>query len=105
MIYKNTTESSRKSQTTSLKDALNELLNVYQLKGKYEETHLITSWRQIMGNAIANRTTKIYILENKLFLQVNSAPLKNELQMGKHKILELLNKEVESVQLEDVIFV
>ncbi|MBC8110702.1 MAG: DUF721 domain-containing protein [Verrucomicrobia bacterium] len=95
----------RNANTTPLKEALNELLNVYQLKGKSEETHLITSWRQIMGNAIANRTTKIYIQDGKLFLQVNSAPLKNELQMGKTKIIEILNNEIESFTITDVIFV
>jgi hypothetical protein len=66
---------------------------------------LITSWRQIMGNAVANRTTKVYIQDGKLFLQVNSAPLKNELQMGKTKIIEILNKEIESFRITDVIFV
>jgi predicted nucleic acid-binding Zn ribbon protein len=97
--------SPRKAETTPLKDAIDELLKVYQLKGKSEETYLITSWRQLMGNAIANRTTKIYIQDNKLFLQINSAPLKNELMMAKAKILDILNKEVETLKIEDVIFV
>ena len=95
----------RKADTTPLKAAIDELLKVYQLKGKSEETHLITSWRQLMGNAIANRTTKIYISDNKLFLQINSGPLKNELLMSKSKILDILNKEVDSLKIEDVIFV
>jgi hypothetical protein len=100
-----TTIGYRKAESTPLKQALNELLNVYHLKGKSEQTHLITSWRQLMGNAIANRTTRIFIQDNKLFLQINSAPLKNELLMGKNKILEILNREVEETKLEDVVFI
>ena len=97
-------DSIRTAQTTTLKNALNELLNSYKLKGKTEETHIITSWRRLMGNAIANRTTKIYIYENKLYIQINSAPLKNELIMAQSKIIEIVNKEVEDTKIEEVIF-
>ena len=97
-------DSYRTSQTTPLKNALNELLNVYKLKSKTEESHIITSWRRLMGNAIANRTTKIYIKDNKIFIQINSAPLKNELMMAKSKIIEIINKEVEDTKIEEVVF-
>jgi len=97
-------DSFRTSQTTPLKNALNELLNVYKLKGKTEESHIITSWRRLMGNAIANRTTKIYIYENKIYIQINSAPLKNELMMAKSKIIEIISQEIEDDRITDVVF-
>ncbi len=94
----------RKADTYTLKEAINELLNAYKLRGKYNETYLIASWSRMMGAAIANRTGKIYISNKKLFVQITSAPLKNELAMSKSKIIEILNREAREEVVEDVIF-
>jgi predicted site-specific integrase-resolvase len=80
-------------------------LNAYKLRGKYNETYLVASWSRIMGAAIANRTGRIYINNRKLFVQITSAPLKNELAMSKSKIVEILNREAREDVLEDVIFI
>ncbi len=94
----------RKADTYTLKEAINELLNAYKLRGKYNETFLIASWSRMMGAAIANRTGKIYISNKKLFVQITSAPLKSELAMSKSKIIEILNREAREDVVEDVIF-
>jgi hypothetical protein len=94
----------RKADTYTLKEAINELLNAYKLRGKYNETYLIASWSRMMGAAIANRTGKIYISNKKLFVQITSAPLKSELAMSKSKIIEILNREAREEVVEDVIF-
>ena len=94
----------RKAETSSLKEAIDELLNAYKLRGKYNETHIVAAWSRIMGPAIANRTNKIYVKNKKLYIQLNSAPLKNELSMSKSKILEILNKDVQQELLEEVVF-
>jgi len=44
-----------------------------------------------MGNAIASRTTQIYIADKKLFIRIESSVIKNELMMMKSQILEKLN--------------
>lgn len=94
----------RKAETSSLKEAIGELLNAYKLKNKYNETHIVAAWSRIMGPAIANRTSKIFVKNKKLYVQLNSAPLKSELAMSKSKILEILNKDVQEEMLEEVIF-
>jgi len=94
----------RRADTYTLKEALNELLNAYKLRGKYHETYLISSWSRIMGAAIANRTGKIYITNKKLFVHITSAPLKNELAMSKSKIIEILNREAREEVVQDVVF-
>jgi predicted nucleic acid-binding Zn ribbon protein len=96
--------SARRAGTSPLKEVIDQMLNVYQLKGKYTETYLVDSWSRIMGPAIARRTSKIYVKDRKLFIKINSAPLKNELAMSKSKILEILNREVKEALLEEVVF-
>jgi hypothetical protein len=95
----------RRADTYTLKEAIGELLNAYKLRGKYNETYLVSSWSRIMGVAIANRTGRIYISNRKLFVQITSAPLKSELAMSKSKIVEILNREAREDVLEDVIFI
>jgi hypothetical protein len=57
-----------------------------------------------MGKPIAARTTKIYIKDKKLFLGIDSAPLKKELLMAKQKMIELLNKTAQQDIIAEVVF-
>jgi len=71
---------------------------------KYKEKQLITSWNKVMGNPIAVRTDKLYFRDKKLFVHLNSAPLKSELSHSKVKVLEILNREFGEGIVEDVVF-
>ena len=80
------------------------MLRDYNLAGKFDEKRLIESWGKVMGKVVANRTTKIYIKNSVLFVEVSSAPLRNELNMSKSKVLALINKEVGEGIVNEVIF-
>ncbi|MEA5260911.1 DUF721 domain-containing protein [Arcicella aquatica] len=94
----------RKTGASSLKDAIEDMLELYKIRSKYNETYIVAYWEKIMGSPIASRTTQIYIKEGKLFIQLDSAPLRNELLMAKNKIVELINKEVGEKIIQDVVF-
>lgn len=81
----------RKSNDKTLKEAIEQMLDVYHLRRKFDETALIAAWPELMGNAIASRTKQIYISDKKLFIRVESSVIKNELVMMKGQILEKLN--------------
>ena len=94
----------RKSGTSTLSEAIGDMLRDYNLAGKFDEKRLIESWGKVMGKVVANRTTKIYIKNSVLFVEVSSAPLRNELNMSKSKVLALINKEVGEGIVNEVIF-
>lgn len=96
---------SRKPGTLTVKEAIGDLLNAYQLRGKFNETYLVTYWERLMGIGIASRTGKIFISNKKLYLQIDSAPLKNELLMAKSKMIEMLNREIGESVVEEVVFI
>lgn len=81
----------RRSNDKTLKEAIDQMLDVYHLRRKFDETALIAAWPELMGNAIASRTKQIYISDKKLFVRVESSVIKNELVMMKSQILEKLN--------------
>lgn len=95
----------RKPGTTTIKEAIDELLNAYHLRSKFNETYLVTFWEKLMGRGIASRTNKLYVSDKKLYIQIQSAPLKNELRMAKSKLIELINREMGEEVVNEVIFI
>jgi len=95
---------SRKSETTSIKNVFNDLLNEYHIDHKFREKNLISSWAKIMGKPIAVRTEKLYINNRKLYVHLNSAPLRSELDHSKKKVMELLNSDFSDRVIDDVVF-
>jgi hypothetical protein len=94
----------RSAELSTVGEALNQLLDTYHLKAKYEQTQLIQSWERLMGRPIARRTDKLYISNRVLYVKLNSAPLKQELNMSRSKILALFLQEFGEAIVDDVVF-
>lgn len=88
----------------SLKEAIEQMLKVYRLKRKFDETSIIAAWPEMMGKAIANRTKTIFIRDKKLFVQIESSVIKNELLMMRSNILEKINERAGSRVIEEIVF-
>ena len=87
----------------SIKDAIDQMLKVYKLKRKFDETSLIVAWPEMMGKAIANRTKDIFIRDRKLFIRIESAVIKNELVMMRSIIIEKMNERAGSHIIDEII--
>ena len=94
----------RKSEIHKIDSQIQDLLKTFKLDNKYKETELVISWEKIMGKTIAKRTQKIFIKDKKLFVKLNSAPLKSELNMSKSKIMALFFQEFGEAVVDDIIF-
>ncbi len=87
-----------------LKDAIEQMLQVYKLRRKFDETSLIVAWPEMMGKAVANRTKDIFIRDRKLFIRLESAVIKNELLMMRSNIIEKMNERAGSNIIDEIIF-
>lgn len=85
-------------------EAMSDLLKEFKIEDKYVESQLIDSWEKVMGAPIATRTSKIYISQKVLFVHLTSAPLRQELEMSKDRVLDLLEKEMGSRVVDKVVF-
>ena len=94
----------RKAEPTSLKEAIDQMYKTYNLKRKVDEGTVIGAWEKLMGTPISSRTTKLFFKDKKLIVELSSAPLKQELILSKHKIIELFAKEIGAGVVEDVAF-
>ncbi|MBK0377829.1 DUF721 domain-containing protein [Mucilaginibacter segetis] len=94
----------RKANDKSIKDAIEQMLNVYKIKRRFDETAVIATWPQLVGKSVANRTKELFIRDKKLFLRVESSVIKNELMMIRSQIIDKINEEAKMVLIEEIIF-
>lgn len=99
------TETSRSQSVAPLREVLERYLEVYRLKDSFEETYVTAHWEKIMGKPIASRTTAVFVKDRTLFVQMDSAPLREELVRAKSKILKLVNEELGKELVTDIVYI
>ena len=87
-----------------LKEVIEQMLHVYKLRRKFDETSLIVAWPEMMGVAVANRTKDIFIRDRKLFIRLESAVIKNDLMMMRSNIIEKMNEKAGSSIIDEIVF-
>ena len=87
-----------------LKEAIKALLQKYRLENKLNGIDLKNSWEKLMGKTIAKHTIKLYIVEKKLHINFDSAPLREELLFAKDKVIKMINEEMGEEMVEDIVF-
>ena len=94
----------RKTNDKTLKEAIEQMLNVYKIKRRFDETGIISAWPNLVGKSVANRTKELFVRDKKLFLRIESSVIKNELMLMRSQIIEKINNEAKSVLVEEIIF-
>ena len=93
----------REKNDQSLKEVLNQFIKMYDREGKFGEAKIIDAWRTEMGNTINNNTRNLYIKNKKLYVQILSAPLKQEIMLNKSKVIQILNDKAEERVILDLV--
>ncbi|GAB3924017.1 DUF721 domain-containing protein [Mucilaginibacter myungsuensis] len=94
----------RKTNDKTIKEAIEQMLQVYKIKRKYEETGVAAYWSELVGKSVANRTKELFIKDKKLFLRIESSVIKNELVMMREQIIRKINERAGAWIVEDIIF-
>jgi len=94
----------RKTNDKSLKEAIEQMMQVYKIKRRYDETGVIAHWPELVGKPVANRTKEIYIHDKKLFLRIESSVVKNDLMLMRTQIISKINEEARANLVEEIIF-
>ncbi|RVT98365.1 DUF721 domain-containing protein [Mucilaginibacter limnophilus] len=95
----------RKTNDKSIKEAIEQMMQVYKIKRKYDETGVISNWAHFVGKPVANRTKEIYISDKKLFVRIESSVIRNELVLVRSQIIDKINEEVGSKLIEEMVFI
>lgn len=104
-VYRfNKENASRRPGIKPLSEVIEQLLQTYRIKGRYDETSVAAFWEKIVGKVIASRTESVYVKEHVLFLKIDSAPLRSELVIAKSKLIQTVNREFGYELINDIIF-
>ena len=74
----------------SLMEVLREWLSQHPARARYEQSLIQQTWTAKMGPAIDAQTDSVQFRNGVVIVRIRSAALKQELYMGREKILQLL---------------
>ena len=93
----------RYSDEEKLDDVVKKLIKTYGYSSKFNEFEVVEAFSNIMGKVIMRKVSNAYVYNHKLFLELTSAPLRQELSMEKTKLIDLINKELGHNFLKDIV--
>ena len=93
----------RTSKPLKINELTSQLFEQKRIKNNILQAQIQNTWEKLMGNNVIKRTNKIFIKDNKLIIKLTSAPLKNELNNSKKRIIKQIN-EIHS-EIQELIFI
>ncbi|MGL4851553.1 MAG: DciA family protein [Phocaeicola sp.] len=94
----------RKRNTEQIGDMIRKFFRQEGLESPLNEYRLVQAWKDVVGAAIANYTTNIYIKNQILYVHLSSSVLRHELMMGRELLVKNLNQQVGSQVIVNIIF-
>lgn len=97
-------ERKRSGNAQPMKELVDKLMSAYQLKGKLTEIDVLNRWEEMMGKAVASRTTNLQIRSGVLIIGLNSSVMRDELLHGKQIIIQRVNETAGKQLIHDIWF-
>jgi len=94
----------RSADGIPLQEAIQPMKHNSPYKHKLEEATLACAWKAVMPPSVFQRTEHTFLKQGKLFVRLSSAPLRQEFQLNKDKVLALLQSHAQGCGLTDVVF-
>ncbi|MFC4219689.1 MULTISPECIES: DUF721 domain-containing protein [Flagellimonas] len=84
----------RQNSNLPLSEALNEFIKENKLQKGMDKVDAREAWANLMGNGVNNYTTGVELKNETLFVSLSSSVLREELSLGKTKIIAMINEEL-----------
>jgi len=86
-----------------LKKTINQLLRAYGYQDQLDEIELYKVYEEQVGKMFVNHTKNIALKNKVLYIQLDSASLKQELSYVKEGLIERLNRKMGKTMVEKII--
>jgi hypothetical protein len=93
----------RKTNDDKFSNIIVKMMEVYGLKDKLMEYRIKKFWAEELGTQINSYTKTVYVKNKKVFVQLSSSSLRNELAYGKDKIKKMMNESFSEDYVEEII--
>jgi len=87
----------RKRKILSITDLTSEFYEKEKIKKGINKVELLKTWNSITDDKIQTRTNRIFTKKDKVFIEISSSPLRNELENHKKNILIKIQKKHPSI--------
>jgi len=94
----------RESDNESIKSVVSRFIKSNGFSQKFNEYQAVEAFSKLMGKLVMKKIKNAYMYNNTLFLEFSSASLRNELSMEKTKLMKLLNEQMGSKIITDMVF-
>jgi hypothetical protein len=84
----------RLNNESSIGDVLKEIIQVNKLQPGIDQISVKEAWVSLMGNGVNSYTKNVVLKGSTLYVELNSAVLREELNYGKDKIIKMINEEL-----------
>ena len=91
-----------KKNEYNIADAINAFLESNGIKEKALVQRVISDWEKIMGKALSDNTEELWFDRGIFYVRMSHPTWKNELQLAKTKLKDLLNKELGGELVKEV---
>lgn len=93
----------RRNDAEQIGKLIQQFLRQESLESPLNEQRLLDAWPQLLGPA-AVYTTNLYIRNQTLFVHLTSAALRQELMMGRERLVRALNEKVGATVVTNIVF-
>ncbi len=94
----------RRGETLSLKQAFSKVVEDSSFGRQYYRMLVLNSWEKVMGETVGRRTSRIFLKKSVLFVELSSAPLRQELVLMQPQIIQRINEEVGKEVVDEIKF-
>jgi len=91
----------RRNERT-MQQAIDGLVDAYGLREKLDEQAVASLWDELAGGMVAKHTVAVKLRKGKLFIKVDSAPLRQELTFMRDGLKATINGRMGRVIVEEI---
>jgi len=93
----------REGNQHSIGDILKEIIQDNRLQGGIDQVSVRDAWTSLMGNGVNHYTRSIALKGGTLYVELSSSVLREELSLGKSKIISMINDELGRQVVKEVV--
>lgn len=94
----------KRTEAESIGRIIQGYLEAERLDTKMYELRVAAMWSEVVGPGVNRYTVNRYVKDGCLYVRLSSAPLRNELMLGRSILVKRLNEAVGHEVIKDIIF-
>ncbi|WP_366184221.1 DUF721 domain-containing protein [Flavobacterium ovatum] len=84
----------RLNNQSTVGDVLKQIIQGNKLQPGMDQVNVKEAWASLMGNGVNSYTQNVALKNSTLYVELTSSVLREELSLGKSKIIKMINEEL-----------